>query len=286
MNMLRPFTQTDVSAYAYDFPIDTVDLSAGHINVPPTMARALIRTDTDEVLGVHGSKYKAIKHADVVNSVVDAVYKSNVSKDFEVKVDVFDNGAKMRGYVNFPDLTIEPKVGDIVHFRVPFYNSYDGSWSFQQSAEGLRLWCLNGCTDPLTVARTVAKHTTNVNVTASVAKVEAGLQMFFQNKEVWQSWMNVHVDDEMAEMFFKHKVVRIKNNTSEFKYNFKQLDKLMGCWYDNKVDLGSNKWALYNALTYWATHTSGESGTPHVATRYREAIVAKAINDTVGWERA
>lgn len=291
MNMLRPFTES-IDSSAYDFPVETMDLYAskdGDPNlhtVPRNMARCIIRTDTNEVLGVHGSKYRPITHCDVVNSIADAVYTSAVTKDYEIKIDVFDNGAKMRGFVNFPDLTIEPAVGDIVHFRVPFYNSYDGSWSFQQSAEGMRLWCLNGCTDPLTVARTVAKHTTNVNVSASASKIHAGLQGFFRNKEVWKSWMTTHVDDDMAEQFFKQKVVRVKNNTSEFKYNFKQLDNLMGCWSENKAHLGSNKWALYNALTYWATHTQGQSSTPHVATRLRESIVAKAISDTVGWERA
>ena len=51
--------------------------------MPQSMARCIVRTDTNEVLGVHGSKYKAIKHDDVINSVFEAVNKSGISKDYE-----------------------------------------------------------------------------------------------------------------------------------------------------------------------------------------------------------
>jgi len=116
----------------WSFPIDTCELlteTSGeifdpqYVSVPPSMARCIVRTDTNEVLGVHGSKYKAIKHDDVVNSVMDAVSQSNVSKDYDTKIEVFDNGAKLRGTIDFSDLVMEPAVGDYVRFRVQFFNS-------------------------------------------------------------------------------------------------------------------------------------------------------------------
>ena len=146
----------------WSFPVDTCDLYTtvdsgfSFVDVPQSMSRCIVRTDTNEVLGVHGSKYKAIKHDDVVNSVMDAVSQSNVSKDYDTKIEVFDNGAKLRGTIDFADLVMEPAVGDYVRFRVQFFNSYDSSWAFQQSAFGLRLWCLNGCTHADTVANTWA----------------------------------------------------------------------------------------------------------------------------------
>ena len=144
----------------WSFPVETVNLTASKqddcnlYDVPQSMAQAIMRTDTNQVLGVHGSKYKAIKHDDVVNSVLDAVKKSNVSTDYDTKIEVFDNGAKLRGTIDFNDLTVEPNVGDYIKFRVQFFNSYDSSWAFQQSAFGLRLWCLNGCTHSDTTIET------------------------------------------------------------------------------------------------------------------------------------
>ena len=127
------------------------------VAVPENMARAIVRTDTNQVLGVHGSKYKAIKHDDVVNSVFEAVAASGISNDYDHKINVFDNGAKMRGIIRFNDLVIEPSVGDIIAFQLTFFNSYDGSWAFQQSAEGLRLDCLNGMVSQYSVAKDMAK---------------------------------------------------------------------------------------------------------------------------------
>ena len=264
----------------WSFPIDTCDLHTvtnfESIDVPPSMARCIVRTDTNQVLGVHGSKYKAIKHDDVVNSVFEAVTASGISNDYDHKINVFDNGAKMRGIIRFNDLVIEPSVGDIIAFQLTFFNSYDGSWAFQQSAEGLRLDCLNGMVGQQSVAKTWQKHTANINVKASASKLQAALDAFFQTKESYISWKNTYVSDQMAEDFFKYKVCRINNNTSTFKWNEKRLDDLMVCWRNDSGALGKNKWALYNALTYWSSHTE-DNKSPANTQRLREGIVSKAI---------
>ncbi len=269
----------------WDFPISTCELlteTSGqifdpqYVSVPPSMARCIVRTDTNEVLGVHGSKYKAIKHDDVVNSVFDAVNSSGISKDYDHKIEIFDNGAKMRGIINFNDLVIVPAVDDYVKFQVKFFNSYDGSWAFQQQAQGLRLWCLNGCTTADTVANTWAKHTTNVNVKGSAAKIQAGLDAFFNTKDQYQQWMQTKTNDTFVETFLKHVVCRTPNKTSTFKWNERQLDTLMSHWYTEKKQLGSNKWALYNALTAWATHTN-ESKSPANTQRLRENQLSKVF---------
>ena len=269
----------------WDFPVDTYDLWASpttsgspDIEVPQSMARAIVRTDTNKVLGVHGKKYKAIKHDDVVNSVFDALHNSGISKDYSHKIEVFEDGRKLRGTINFPDLVIEPAVGDHIHFQIVFFNSYDGSWAFGQQAQGLRLWCLNGCTSPDTIAKTVAKHTTNVNVTASAAKIQVGLDAFFNSKGMYQEWMREDVPDVAAENFFKGTLCHVKTKTSEHKHNIKQLENLMGLWSGNAGYLGKNKWALYNTMTEWATHTQ-ESRSPANTRRIRENQVARAMNE-------
>ncbi len=272
---------TIVKEDLWHFPVEMCSLHASSIytdnlEVPENMARAIVRTDTNQVLGVHGKKYKPITNMTVVNAMVDAVHESGISRDYDLKIESLDGGAKMRGRFLFNDLVIEPDVGDVIKHEILFYNSYDGSWAFQQTSRGHRLWCKNGCTNAMTVSNTWAKHTTNVNVKGSTAKIVAGLETFMQDKDVYQSWMTTSVDDETAFLFFKMKLCRYPTQDASIKINERRYEQLCGQWNKEKVQLGSNKWALYNACTHWATHT-GDTNTPHVASRNRENLLIKAL---------
>jgi hypothetical protein len=269
---------------AWDFPVETYNLWAvselsnqPDIEVPQNMSRAIVRPDTGQVLGIHGSTYEIVKHDTVVNSIVDAVNDAELSKDIEVKVDVIDGGKKMQGSILFNDLVVEPDVGDYVKFQVLFYNSYDGSWSFQQAARGFRLWCKNGCADIDSIANTVSKHTKGISVAASAAKIKAGAETFFKKKDLWQAWMKVAVTDQMAESFFLNSLCLRKNATSTDEYNKKRLKDLMGLWHSDKAKLGANKWALYNAMTYWASHTEANKS-PENTSKDRNALISKLVN--------
>jgi len=247
--------------------------------------QCVMRTDTNQVLGVHGSRYKAVSHDDVVNSILDGVSQADLSSDYTVDVEVLEDGRKLRGQILFNNLTVEPAVGDYTKFKVDFFNSYDASWSFSQAASGLRLWCLNGCTTPDAVAKSRYKHTASINVEGSANKMINGLQHFMSRKEVWQSWMATPLADAQVENFFKKTVAKAFTRQQQIsKTNEKQLENLLGIWADESSNLGRNKWALYNTLTYWATHT-GELRTPHVARYNREAAIASAMRNKL-WEFA
>jgi len=260
----------------WEFPVEMQPVYDMH-GEPIDGSQHVVRTDTNQSLGVHGSRYKMVTHDDVVNSVVDSVKQAKLSRDYTVDVEVLENGRKLRGQILFNDLTVEPTVGDYVKFKVDFFNSYDASWSFSQAASGLRLWCLNGCTTADAVARTRYKHTTSINVEGSAAKIVNGLDHFMSRKEVWQSYMATTVTTPMAEKFFKNTVAKaFTRQTQVTKTNEKQLEKLLEIWANECRQLGRNKWALYNTLTYWATHTH-DLRSPHTAKYNREAAIASAM---------
>ena len=262
----------------WDFPVETqpvFDILGNEING----TQAVVRTDSNEVLGVHGSRYRILSHDDVVNSTLDAIKEADLSNDYEVTTKVIDGGRKLRGEILFNNITIEPAVGDIVQYRISFFNSYDASWSFSQAADGLRLWCLNGCTSPVGTARSRYKHTQSINIEGSAIKMVNGIDAFMNNKEEWMRWMQVHVTNEMAEHFFKHTIAKAPSRQRlVHKSNEKQLENLLGIWDNERASLGNNKWALYNAMTYWASHTS-ELSNPEVARRNREDMIAKAMTN-------
>ncbi len=104
-------------------------------------------------------------------------------------------------------------------------------------------------------------------------------------KEVWQAWMATPVTTPMAERFFKATVAKAFTRQTEVtKTNERQLEKLLEIWANECRDLGRNKWALYNCLTYWATHTQ-DLRSPHTAQYNRESAIASAMRSK-HWEFA
>lgn len=268
----------------WDFDVRTYELKVrklfgDEIIVPPNMAQAVVRTDTNQILGVHTDKYKIIKHDDVVNSVMDSIQSANLSHDYTVDVQVLDDGRKLKGEILFNDITIEPQKDDYIKFRVPFYNSYDGSWSFSVTCDGIRLWCLNGCTTPDTITKSVSKHTASANVTSSTTKIQRGFEMFLQSEDKYRNYTNIAISSTIASNVFRKlsKLPTVDANNRN-KFNEKQMDKLRTQWRYEKAELGSNAWALYNTLTHWATHTS-EYKQPATTTRNRENQLAKLFKN-------
>ncbi len=90
--------------------------------------------------------------------------------------------------------------------------------------------------------------------------------------------MTVPVTDHMAEVFFKATIAKSASRQKLVtKANERQLEKLLGIWASEHRELGRNKWALYNCMTYWASHTS-DLKNQEVARRNREEAIAKAMN--------
>ena len=262
----------------WNFPVEMMPTPNAVTGEPEPDAFQVVRTDTNTVLGHHGSRYKLVPHDDVVNSIMDAVKESKITTDYnEPTISVFENGRKMRGEIIFPDLTIETQIGDYTKARIVFTNSYDQSWSFFQSVDALRLWCKNGCTTPDAVTRSRYKHTTFLNVDASAAKIKTGIDHFHTRKDTWQAWMKRTLSDDWVELFFKKTIAKgFTRQQSVDNVNQKQMENLLRLWETEKNQLGNNQWALYNCLTYWATHTQ-DARTPHVQRHNREIQIAKAM---------
>lgn len=274
----------DMQPEAFAFPVEMQEVYDKFGNAIPDQ-QCVMRTDTNEVLGVHGSRYRIVKHDDVVNSMIDALKTANVSQDYTTKFSVVEGGRKLRGEILFNDLTVQPKVGDFVKFRISFFNSYDASWAFSQAADGLRLFCLNGCTTPQHAAQSRFKHTESINIEGSSLKMINALDTFLTQPDLWRNWMSARVTTDMAETFFKATVAKAYTMQQAGKTNERQLERLLSIWGDEADQLGSNKWALYNCLTYWASHT-GDLKNPEVARRNREDAIAKAMQHKLWGEIA
>ena len=264
----------DFTENNWNFAVEEITPEVG--GVPVEGYKALRRADTQEILKIHPSSYTVLSHDDAVNAAYDAVKQANLSNDFEVKVDCLDSGRKLRGTILFNDLEIEPIKGDHVKLQMQFFNSYDGSWAYANQLAGLRLICTNGMVSPEAIARTWARHTSQINVEGAVQQIAQGMDTFMNAKEQWQEWMKVKVIREQAESFFKQTIVKRRTKSTDERHNGRQLDVLMGQLDAEFATLGKNQWALYNCLTHWSSHTEATK-TPAITQRSREAKVASAM---------
>lgn len=272
----------DATYNDWDFPVELQPAFLESGEEIPNL-KAMVRTDTMDVLGHHSDRYQHIPYEDIRQVIVDAVHKADISSDFEETVTVIEGGRKLKVEVLFPDINIEPVVGDYSSFRIQAFSSYDGMWAFQQTALALRWWCTNGMVTPDMFAKVWGKHTKNINLDASAGQIVKGMDTFMNSLDDWKRWMKVNVTNEDVEHLFKNTLCNIPNPTSTHKWNQKQLEILMNQWDQERAGLGQNKWALYNTMTYWSTHTHGSSN-PHVLSRTRQNQVTSAMNHRLFYE--
>jgi len=245
--------------------------------------KAIVRTDTNEVLGVHSGKYNMVKHNDIVENIMEGVALADISKDYDHSIRVYENGSKLKGSFVFNDLVQkDPEVNDIIRFKVDYMNSYDGMWSIMINAYGERLWCLNGCTSPEAVTREKNKHTAGFNVQASADQIKMALEVFFNDRERWDAWRATKVNNDQVQKVFEKTLAKPTTPTLTNKVNWKQLTRLMDNYRQEVNVLGNSKWAAYNAATDWASHPENVPN-PHRVIVRRQDAVQKMLNNKL-WE--
>ena len=94
---------------------------------------AVVRSDTNECLGVHGRTYKIVPHLDVYKRHADAIKNSSAYDPEQIEIidQLWDKGAKARRTIHFLNHTKRVSESDVVTMRSDTFNSLDGSFAFQ-----------------------------------------------------------------------------------------------------------------------------------------------------------
>ena len=122
----------------YDFPITTVPIKANGQEIPKKAA--VLRTDTNEPLGIVSNQYGLLTHTDVIDSLRHVLS----GQKYEEQIQLTKNGAHLFASYKLTDIQIEPKLNDFVSMRLIGRNSYDGTKSFTMMLGAFRLVCSNG----------------------------------------------------------------------------------------------------------------------------------------------
>ena len=227
------------------------------IEVPTEDRVMLIRKDTKEYISTVGGRYYPVNYWELAEKQAEGLEQSGLLKkgDFEVKDYFFEGVRKFRRDVTWKDLTIEPKVGDIVNFRQSCSSSLNGSWSTITDGTPSRLSCANGMVSPMWQLIFKFRHTVGFEIENLVNIFKVSTERFFEMEPYFNSMGNKSISKSEIEMALRETICKRKP-TGKNKRNHNQ--KLLG-WLLEQFDVESNElgttlWAFYNTLTHWATH--------------------------------
>lgn len=258
----NPSTDTDQSApqpaiatdpfptsSAMFFPVESRTVSVHDADGLPQSTRdfqAIVRTDTNEVLGVHGRNYKVLPNEPLFRGFDDALRNSGIDlQGMKIQDHVNYGGRRVIRNYQFPTITTEPRVNDIVELRISVVNSFDSFNAFSAQVSGLRLWCLNGAVTTQGTTSVYGRHTSGFDNARALSKINEAIGRYLTSATVWSEWSERELSDTQA-----------KSALGAFPdVNATLLKRLERAWEVESDNAGKTLWALYNATTRWSTHT-------------------------------
>jgi hypothetical protein len=220
----------------------------------PVMShKAVVRTDGDSptTLGIVGKDYQIVDNRDLFGKVEQQLadgLPADILRSAQVKDSTSNGGAFCARDYRFPDAKcrIEGRNGHRtdVAFRTVLTNSHDGSGSAKLYTGAIDFYCSNGMIvgDYDVFGR---KHTKNFDVSKFADKVAMALSKFWVEAERLQDWAKRDVSEEKV-----HEALQNLPGVSERK-----AERLFAHFQEQEAPVrGSTVYAVYSALTWYASH--------------------------------
>jgi len=274
LNDLGDYGKADFSVYTSPVFFETIESSVDErLNKIPNKL-ALVRDDTEESLGVVSDSYQIAQHPDAFRTVERIIAGSELDLEgVKRTISVSHGGARAYAIYSLPAHTIETSKGDPSALQISARNSFDGSWCFHVDIGSVRMICTNGQVFLEDFAMFKSKHTRGLNMAHAARKLSNAVEVYAKEVDRWKEWQQTDVTDAFAFTVFGRiancKAMHsdtIKNPIDLLQepeiYRNKTLVNLWNQYTTNeRKALGSNLWAVYNAVTHWATHTPATKST-------------------------
>ena len=222
--------------------------------------KALVREDNDQSLAIVGKDYKVIQNDELFSTITENVQKQLGSTQCEVKDSLSHGGRICYRELTFEDLTVPSTVKSKadLHFNIVLLNSF-GHTAIKIIARAIDFFCTNGMIIDSYIHH-YWRHSKNLKVLDMKSFAVNATKTFAGTGKAWHHWQQVNITPEQAVQVLK-----------EFKLS-KKLQKNLLAQFEKEVDMrGQTLWALYSALTYYASHNSSlfplrHTGVDHEAT--------------------
>lgn len=223
---------------------------------PVDSHRALVRTDTGALLGVHKGQYSPVQIRDGFRGVQDLL---DAGEARITRCGTVQGGRKVFVEATLERATGEVRVGDTIRTKLQFRNSFDGSTPVSVCYVLERLVCLNGMTRSEESSLFRGRHTASVHRELSQWRAEFDAKRAGLAKRVatWQTFARRRINEPALRAYIRE-VLSPGAGTDE-EITVKGVDRIMEI---NETAPGAEPgtlWGAVNAVTYWATHERGRS---------------------------
>ncbi len=231
------------------FPVESRSVCVNDAEGLPRSAsgyQAIVRTDTNVVLGIHGRAYKVVPNEPLFRGFDEALQTSDLDlSGLQIEDHVNYGGRRVIRNYRFPTITAEPRIGDIVELRISVINSFDSGNAFAAQVGGMRLWCLNGAVSLQGSTSVYGRHTSGFDNARALTKINEAIERYLVAALDWSEWSQRELTPLQAQTALE----------AFPDLNPTLLQRLEQAWTIESNNAGSTVWALYNAATRWSTHT-------------------------------
>ena len=223
---------------------------------PTRMAgkKYVINNDTDEVIGIVGSKFNSVTHTEFYDRVWDTMSEQlgeEAMKGVEVKWNTARNNAFAMLDATMPStkaLITTDKHQTEVSQRVIALHGVDGLCSNQVFFGSIDFFCTNGMIrgEHDKVRR---KNTTNFSMSTFIKELENANSDFYSQAEQLQEWARTPLEyNSVRDMLHSLMGSEVKG------------DKMLGLYAQEIQTRGHNAFALYSAFTNYASYADERNG--------------------------
>ena len=236
----------------YQFPVEErpMVVQQEDQNIEILGKRAIVRTDTNTVLGVVGSNYKLLSHAEALDPILDHFENRNVAT-FK-RIAITQGGARMFANVYFPNMESSVKVGkknDKFWPGITIINSLDGTLKYHIEASIYRLICTNGMRIPIIIDKEVSVHSKNKDFASMMNSFVENLDKNKDKFGLLQDWANITIKRDSVESEVD-KLFKNKKFNFPVRYRDLVLDEIQ-----KEEQFGTvTVWNLYNAFNSVIEH--------------------------------
>ena len=233
----------------------------------------IYRTDTGAELGIHGHGYKPVAPKHMIDVTRNIIERSDLSiNGMQEIIRTSHDGSRTFVQYRLPEHTYRTSDGDNASLSLLAISSFDGTWPFMISAAAIQFACTNlqvFVGGEVSVFK--AKHTRSLDIEQGGRIITKSLQMFHNERDLWQRWHGTDVTAHQAFKFFAEALkckgalnlirdtdsipldpVAVMYSMPRRNLNLEYIWKQYINVYSKR--LGHNYWAVYNALTDWSTH--------------------------------